>query len=104
MKVLTPLAALLGLALLTGLTAYYGFTSVGQAVASAGWGAVLVIFVRAAALAAAGVGCCLPLKPAVTCPPLPFVWVRFIREAINSIFPVALVGGDIVGARLVAKL
>jgi putative membrane protein len=30
--------------------------------------------------------------------------VRFIREAINSLFPVALVGGDIIGARLVTRL
>jgi putative membrane protein len=104
MKFLGSLAALFGLALLTGLTAYYGFGSVGQAVASAGWGAVFVILVRAVALAVAGIGWWLLLQPAVACPPLPFVGVRFIREAINSLFPVALVGGDIIGARLVSKL
>ena len=43
MKFLGSLAALFGLALLTGFTAYYGFASVGQAVASAGSGAVFVI-------------------------------------------------------------
>jgi putative membrane protein len=103
MKFLGSLAALCGLALLTGLTAYYGFASVGRAVASAGWGAVLVILVRAAALAAAGIGWWLLLIPAITCPPLVFVGVRFIREAINSLFPVALVGGDIIGARLISR-
>src|SRR6202035_5139159 len=56
------------------------------------------------ALAAAGIGWWLLLKPAVACPPLPFVSVRFIREAINSLFPVALVGGDIIRARLIAKM
>jgi putative membrane protein len=104
MKLFGSLAALLGLALLTGLTAYYGFASVGQAVASAGWGAVFVILVRAVALAAAGIGWWLLVKPAVACAPLPFVGVRFIREAINSLFPVATVGGDIIGARLITGL
>jgi len=104
MKFLGSLAAIFGLALLTGLMAYYGFASVGQAVASAGWGAVFVILVRAVALAAAGIGWWLLLIPAVACTPLPFVGVRFIREAINFLFPVALVGGDIIGARLVTRL
>jgi putative membrane protein len=102
MKFFGSLAALFGLALLTGLTAFYGFASVGQAVASAGWGAALVILVRAIALAAAGIGWWLLLP--VACAPLAFVGVRFIREAINSLFPVALVGGDIIGARLVTRL
>ncbi|HXB00208.1 MAG TPA: lysylphosphatidylglycerol synthase domain-containing protein [Steroidobacteraceae bacterium] len=104
MKVLGSLAGLFGLALLTGLTAYYGFASVGQAVASAGWGAGFVVLVRAVTLAAAGIGWWLLLKPAVACAPLPFVGVRFIREAINSLFPVATVGGDIIGARLIFRL
>jgi putative membrane protein len=30
-----------------------------------------------------------------------FVWIRWIRESINTLLPVAGVGGDIVGARLV---
>ncbi len=29
-----------------------------------------------------------------------FIWIRWIRESINSLLPVAGVGGDIVGARL----
>jgi len=103
MKLLGSLAAIFGLALLTGLTAYYGFASVTQAVASAGWGAVLVILIRAAALAAAGIAWWLLLMPVVACAPLPFVGVRFIRESINFLVPVALVGGDIIGARLVNR-
>jgi putative membrane protein len=102
MKVLGSLAWLCGLALLTALTAYYGFGSVGQAVASAGWGAVLVILVRAVTLAAAGIGWW--FLPPAACAPLAFVGVRFIREAINSLFPVATVGGEIIGARLITRL
>jgi hypothetical protein len=29
--------------------------------------------------------------------------LRFIREAINSFFPVAVLGGDVIGARLLAR-
>ena len=100
MKVFTPLAAILGLALLTGLTAYYGFASVGQAVASAGWGAALVVMARAVAVAGAGIGWGLLIPGAVVHRPGLFVGVRFIREAINCLFPVAQVGGDLIGARL----
>jgi putative membrane protein len=100
MKVLTPLAAMLGLALLTGLTAYYGFASVGQAVASAGWGAALVVLARAIAVAGAGIGWGLLIPGAIVHRPGLFVGIRFIREAINCLFPVAQVGGDLVGARL----
>jgi putative membrane protein len=100
MKILTPLAAILGLALLTGLTAYYGFASVGQAVASAGWGAALVVLARATTVAGAGIGWGLLVPGAVVRQPGLFVGIRFIREAINCLFPVAQVGGDLIGARL----
>jgi putative membrane protein len=101
MKVLTPLAAMLGLALLTGLTAYYGFASVGQALASAGWGAALVVLARALAVTGAGIAWSLLIPGAVVHRLGLFVGVRFIREAINCLFPVAQVGGDLIGARLV---
>jgi putative membrane protein len=100
MKLLTPLAAVLGLAILTGLTAYYGFASVGRAVASTGWGAALVVVARAAAVSGAGIGWGLLVPDAILRRPGLFVGVRFIREAINCLFPVAQVGGDLIGARL----
>jgi putative membrane protein len=101
MKFLAPIAALAGLALLTGLTAYYGFDSVLQAVVSSRWATALVIIVRAAAVATAGIGWwflfTLPRRPSV------FVGLRFVREGINTLFPVAGVGGDFIGARLLGQ-
>jgi hypothetical protein len=99
MRFLTALAAIAGLALLTALTAYYGFAGVLQAVVSSEWGAVLVVFARAVALAGAGAAWWLlvmPLPRSV----LVFVGVRFVRDAINVLFPFAVVGGDVMGARL----
>lgn len=101
MNIFAPIAGILGLALLTGLTAYYGFTSVIEAAVSSGWGVVLVVFARAAILTAAGIGWWLLLKP-IGHGPRVFVGLRFIREAINSLFPFA-VGGDLIGARLLAQ-
>jgi len=102
MRTLAPIAGLLGLALLTALTAYYGFTSVIQAVVHSQWASALVIVARAAALAGAGMGWWFLLTP------IPrrlyvFAGLRFVREAINSLFPFAVVGGDVIGARLLAQ-
>jgi putative membrane protein len=102
MNIFASIAALFGLALLTGLTAYFGFSSVIQAVASSGWGTVLVIVARAAELATAGVGWWCLLRP-ISRGPAVFVGLRFIREAINSLFPFAVVGGDVIGARLLTR-
>jgi len=102
MKFLAPIAAIAGLALLTGLTAYYGFDAVLHAVASSRWGTALVIAVRATVVAAAGLGWWFlftppPRRPAV------FVGLRFVREGINALFPVAGIGGDFIGARLLGQ-
>ena len=51
MNIFASIAGLFGLALLTGLTAYYGFAPGNQAIESSGWGTVLVIMARAVALA-----------------------------------------------------
>jgi putative membrane protein len=101
MRLLAPVAGLIGLALLTGLTAYYGFASVLDAVVSSQWGTALVVAARAIALAAAGLGWWLLLAPLGG--PTAFVVLRFIREAINALFPFAVVGGDLISARLLTQ-
>jgi putative membrane protein len=103
MRIFTALTAIAGLALLTGLTAYYGFASVAQAVLSSQWGTALVVVIRAVALAVAGAGWWLLLVGPTRRGPGAFVGLRFIREAINNLFPSAAVGGDIIGARLLAQ-
>lgn len=102
MKTLAPIAAIFGLALLTGLIGYYGFASVLQAVVSSEWGTALVVVARAIALAGAGAGWWLLLTPRRR-GLLVFVGLRFVRDAINTLVPFAVVGGDIIGARLLAQ-
>ncbi len=102
MKIFAPLAVIFGLALLTALIAYFGFTSVLQALVSSRWGTAFVIAARAVALAAAGVGWWFLLTPLRRGPYI-FAGLRFVREAINALFPFAGVGGDIIGARLLTQ-
>ncbi len=100
MKILGPIAGLVGLSLLAGLTAYYGFVSVAEAIVGSKWGTALVVAARAIALTGAGAGWYL-LTPSRRRPSV-FVGLRFIRDAINTLIPFAMVGGDVVGARLLA--
>jgi putative membrane protein len=102
MRSIAILAAICGLALLTGLTVYYGFGAVVAAVASSRWATVLVVVARAAALAGAGIGWG-ALLPARQSGPSAFVVLRFVREGINLFFPLAVIGGDVIGARLLTR-
>jgi putative membrane protein len=95
-------AGIVGLAFLTVLTVYYGFGPVMAAVASSRWATALVVAARAAALAGAGIGWW-ALMPARQRGPSAFVLLRFVREAINSFFPLAVIGGDVIGARLLGR-
>jgi putative membrane protein len=95
-------ATIVGVALLTALTAYYGFVPVMAAIAASRWATALVTAARVIVLVGAGLGwwLLLPTKPRG---PLVFVLLRFIREAINSFFPLAVIGGDVIGARLLSQ-
>jgi len=94
------LAAGLGLVLAIAIIAYQGFGAVAQAFAAVGFGLVAVIALRAVGLAGAGTGWWIVFPPAARCPLHACVWVRFIREAINALLPVAQVGGEIAGVRV----
>jgi hypothetical protein len=97
------LAAGLGLVLAIAIIAYQGFGAVAQAFAAVGFGLVAVVVLRAAELSGAGLGWWIVFPPAARCPLHACVLVRFIREAINALLPVAAAGDFAVGlADLVA--
>ncbi len=94
------IAALIGLGLTVVLIGAYGFGSVLSALEAVGWGAALVALVRAVETSGAGVAWAW-LLPRAERPPLRiFVLLRWLRESINCLLPVAQVGGDLIGARL----
>jgi len=94
------LAAGLGLVLAVAIIAYQGFGAVAQAFAAVGFGLAVVVVLRAVELSGAGLGWWIVFPAAARCPLYACIWVRFIREAINALLPVAQVGGEIAGARV----
>ena len=103
MKRLTTLASIAGLCTVVGLFMSSGLEDVSAAVVSAGWGAALVVVARLVAVAWAGLGWYV-VFPGRARPSSPTASsLRFVREGINTLLPVATVGGDFVGARLLAK-
>ena len=89
-----------GIAALIALATWSGLDAVGHAISNVGWGILLVVMVRAVTVAVAGVGWWLLFPPKMrpqlgTC-----VLLRFVREGVNVLLPVAQVGGDLVGAGL----
>lgn len=96
-----PLALLLGACILAGLTLYWGAGDILRAVEAAGWGVGLIVITRYIQILASGVAWRAVVDAAIAwwvCPIL-----RWVREAINVLLPVAQVGGDIVGARLLSR-
>lgn len=94
------LAAGLGLVLAIAIIAYQGFGAVAQAFAAVGFGLVAVVLLRAVELSGAGLGWWIVFPPAAKCPLHACVQVRLIREAINALLPVAQIGGEIAGVRV----
>ena len=89
----------LGLALWLVLTNDAG--AIFGAFAAVGWGLVAIVLVRLVILYLCGSAWALLLRRPAALPQSAYLSVRFIREAINVMLPVATVGGDIVGARLI---
>ena len=96
------LTGCLGLILVLGLMYHYGFDDILMAVRATGWGVGLVILLRFVQVGGVAIAW------SMLFPPLPrisgFVYgrLRLVREGINTLLPVAQVGGEFVGARLLA--
>src|SRR4029450_12814689 len=95
------IAWLAGIAIVIGLVIWSGIGPIAQAIASVGWGLLLVLVVRIITVSVSGAGWQI-LFPAHQAPSLAAsVLVRFIREATNALLPLMQVGGDLIGARLI---
>ena len=93
---------ILGLGALGALLAYYDIGSVGRTVWNAGWGLAYVTLFHLVQtwFSAAAWRSVMPYHDRQ--PVLRFVWLRWIREGVNALLPVAQIGGEVVGARLLA--
>src|ERR1700756_2445895 len=94
--------AVAGLGLALWLIAETGFAEVGAAFSHAGWGLLLIVLSDLAGLCFAGLAWHALLRGFWNGPVDLFIRMRWLREAINTLLPVAQIGGDLVGARLLA--
>ena len=100
MRLSLIVAGAAGLAAAAALVAAFGWDPIVRATASVGWGVVPVSLVRVGEAAGAGICWWLllgrqPLRLAGVC-----VLLRWVRESVNVLLPVAQVGGEVAGARL----
>lgn len=91
---------LIGLAVATGLIVWQGAGSVMHATFAVGWGLLAVIAWEMIPLSidAAAWGLLLPRGARLRFPTL--LWARWIRMSASQLLPLAQVGGDAVGARM----
>jgi glycosyltransferase 2 family protein len=89
-----------GVAALVFLLARHDVPAIGRLFSTVGWGLLLIVGLRAAALAFAGAGWARLVQPLVGGELGVLVVLRWIRESINCLLPVAQVGGDLMGGRL----
>jgi putative membrane protein len=94
------IAALIGLAVTVGLVVTNGWAEITGAILAAGWGNVIVIALHGPQLVFSSLAW--RNVVAVSRPPSPisFLGLRLIREGVNALLPVAQIGGEFVGARL----
>ena len=93
-----------GVILLVVLVAQQGWRDVAGVIGHAGWPMLLIVPARLATLALDTRAWRVLLErtdPAASADPLFLLWVASVREAINRLLPVAGVGGDVAGVRLV---
>lgn len=100
----TVIAGLAGLAAMTTLVAHEGYLTILQTLARAGWGLLWIVPFHALPLILDAEGWRALLRSSdpegyATRPFL--VWIAAVREAVSRLLPVASIGGEIVGIRLV---
>jgi putative membrane protein len=102
---LALVAGLLGLALITGLVLHSGYHELTAALAAAGWGLLWLVPFRLVPLSMDSYAWRHLLRasdPSGRARWPYLLWVATVREAVNRLLPVASIGGELVGIRLVA--
>ncbi len=100
-RLVLSLAGLLGLALATYLVADHGAAAILAAMLAIGWGLVAVTLFHLVPMFLANLSW-RELLPRESRPgAFPLLWIRWVRESVNTLLPVAQLGGDLVCARLV---
>ncbi len=102
MKLSAILGTLIGLAIVIGLVMMSGAADIGRAILAAGWGIVAVIALHVPQMVCSGQAWRAVVLSPANPSPADFLGLRLIREGVNALLPVAQIGGEFVGARLMA--
>lgn len=100
MTALVALLGLAGLALATGLIVWQGAGVVVAAVLAAGWGLALVLAAETLPLLIDSLAWRFMIPPENRPGAGVMLWARWIRASVSQLLPVAQVGGDAIGARM----
>lgn len=104
MKIMTYLLGLIGLVVALVLVLHHGWSAIEQVLAQGGWGLFWLVPFHALPLILDTFGWRVLLAPndPIGCAPTPYLfWVATVREAANRLLPLANVGGEVIGIRLV---
>ena len=93
---------LAGLSLAIGLVAYFGLPAVAAAVAASGWAIVAVTAYHAVSLFCAAMAWQALLARRWPQPLPLYLFARAVREGANNLLPMAQIGGEVIGARVLA--
>ncbi len=91
---------LAGLSVSTGLVAYYSLPEICGAIWRIGWRLSLIVVVHIAAVVLCGLAWRVLFGSGSNLRSMLLISLRWIRESVNALLPVARVGGDVIGARL----
>lgn len=94
--------AVLGLVIAVALVGFCGFAEIGTALRGAGWGVLAVVAFHFVQMVFSGEAWRTALPRSAAPGLLRVIGLRWIREAVNALLPVAQIGGEFVGARLLA--
>jgi len=97
------LGFLVGLTAVVLLIAWQGAGAVAQAFAAAGWGLIVVVAYHLVPMSADMMGWRRVIRPADRPSIATMLRARWIGEAVNTLLPVARIGGEVAKARLIAQ-
>jgi putative membrane protein len=103
MKLALALGAALGLALALALGGYYGFAEIASGLRGAGWGVLAVIAFHPLQMIFSSLAWQRLVLADPEPRPITVLGLRWIREGVNNLLPVAQIGGEFVGARLLRR-
>lgn len=102
MKLRGAILALIGLLAATALIGYHGFGDVAAAVATVGWLVVPLALYHAVPVAVFAFALKILASASPAARFVPLFMLRWVRESVNDMLPVAQIGGDVVQGRLLA--